>query len=679
MQRRNILFNGILNSAERRISMKKKIKSILALIMALAMVMGLCASTAFADDEAADESSDMSEMEGMEEMGEGGGMPGGNSAPSYVYATYIDESLDGITLSDDVSYHNGIVYETAGEYTLSNSTIYMLSDADGSDTTDFTGLGAAVMATGTGVVLTIENTYIETSGVAKPALITLDGAVSIVKSSTLISNGGVIYDGYYSTADTSMMVSPPWVLGLGGDEDDGVNARTTNILGNYTVAVYIDSTFQASGWGALSVDTGDSPNLVVINCDVSVLNSGYGAYAINYGGEEYYGVNMDVTTYGVIMTGARVTFQSYTEGQTVDVIQYEGDYDDYHLVTGGSVITTVSSEEAQGTVYSVIDSENFGFMFHSNASSGYNEVNLYDGTQVTTGDAVFLIKKICAVINVDDSTLESGTGVILQIIDNDDDYVGTISDIEWGMDDDYGHSYGDHTPTFNLTFTEEEGYSNEWIADTSAAASYEAGTYDETTSWTAEFTLTNSTVTGDIWNSSGYVGSNPATVLSVTLGEGADLTGQISAGAFSHTSKYAEVGDGDWSQADVLGHVTNIVNSNGVNTVNVTLTDDAVWTVTGDGIIDTLSVTGSASVVISEGATLTVGDVTYEAGTITETGYTEAAAEAETEADAETAETEDTDDAAEVGDSSNMVLWMMLAAFALCGGSIAVIRRKCHN
>ena len=594
----------------------------------------------------------------------------GNEANAPKYASYINESVDGISLSDDVSWHNGLIFyggdgydNEGGVYYVTNSEIIMDTDADGSDTSDFGGLGAAVAAIGNGITLYIENTTIETTGVAKLALYTDDGAVSIVKNSSLISNGGVIYEGFYSTADTTMMVSPPWVLGLGGDETEGVNARTTNIMGTNSVGVYIDSYFQASGWGALSTDNGSANTMIVINTKVVVENSGYGAYTIGETTEEYYGSTMDVSTYAIIMTGGEATFQSYTAGQEVEVYKMDGDADEYGINTEGTLVTTVTSDAVtEGTVYSEIVSDNFGFMCHSNGSTGYNIINILDGTSVTATDAIFLIKKINAVITVDDATLESTEkGVILQIIDNDDDYIGVDATLEWGFDDEYGHSYGTHMPSFNQTFSEEDGYSNEWIADTAAAATEGYSTDDN---WTVDYTMTNTTVDGDIWNSSGYVGSNAATTLNVTLGEGASLTGIISAGAFSHDTKYAEVGDGDWSGASALGHVTNIVYSNGVNLVNVTLTDDAAWTVDSESYIDTLTVSGDAVVTIADGATLTVGDTVYEAGTITSSGYTEA--------------TEESSDSTSptTGDSSNMALWMAIAVLAICCGGVLVLRRR---
>ena len=586
-------------------------KKLLTILLAAAMLLSL-ATAAFASGEASGAAG--TDLIALQNEEDGSALEPivttsftGTTLAYPRYAHFVNEDASG-ELVDDVSWHNGAVYYEPGQYTVSAS-VEMNTDADGSDTNDFSGLGAAVLATGKGVMVEISGSDIETTGVAKLALFTDDGAVSIVKNSTLTSNSGTIYDGYVSTADQAMMVAPPWVLGLGGAF---CNARTTNIMGNYSAAAYIDSTFNAAGWGALSTDTGTNMHMLVINSTVNVEDSGYAAYTIGESTEDYYGVTEDVSTYANIMTGGVATYQSYVGGTDIDFVQFNGETDEYGHGQGGEVVATVSSDAvpAGEVVKSVINSDEFGFMCHANGASGWNIVNLLDGTEVTTGDAIFLVKKINSIFNVDNAVLSSGTGVLLQIIDNDDDYVGLDMSAAWGFDNGYGHSYGSHMPTFNSTFHEESGYANEFAVNTTDAAD----------NWTSELNLSNTAVEGDVWNSSGYVGSNPATTLTVNLGEGADLTGIISAGAFSHTTKDARVGDGDWSEAIALGHVTNIVNSNGKNLVNVSLSGDAVWTVKGDSYIDSLSVADSAQVVVPAGVTLTVGGEAYTGTTITAEG-----------------------------------------------------------
>ncbi|MDC7124821.1 MAG: hypothetical protein PQJ46_04600 [Spirochaetales bacterium] len=249
-------------------------------------------------------------------------------------------------------------------------------------------------------------------------------------------------------------------------------------------------------------------------------------------------------------------------------------------------------------MYSTIDADDFGFECHANGSTNWNVVNILDGTEVTTGDAVFLVKKVNSEFNIDNSTVKSTeTGVLVQIIDNDDDYVGVdVSGDTWGLDNAlYGHTVDSHMPTFNESFSEEDGYSSSFAADTSASKS---DSYDTSDNWECNVNLTNGTYEGDLWNSSGYVGSNAATTMTVTIGDGtnsATLTGIISAGEFKHTKKSFSVGDGDWSNADYLGHVTNQKNWNGVNNVNVVIKSGATWNITGNGIITGFTNDGSIS------------------------------------------------------------------------------------
>nr|MCR4843273.1 hypothetical protein [Eubacterium sp.] len=65
------------------------------------------------------------------------------------------------------------------------------------------------------------------------------------------------------------------------------------------------------------------------------------------------------------------------------------------------------------------------------------------------------------------------------------------------------------------------------------------------------------------------------------------------------------------------GHVANLINYNDGNDVNVSLSDDAVWNVTGTSLISSLTIEGDAQVVIPEGVTLTVNGEEYTNTTLT--------------------------------------------------------------
>lgn len=66
-----------------------------------------------------------------------------------------------------------------------------------------------------------------------------------------------------------------------------------------------------------------------------------------------------------------------------------------------------------------------------------------------------------------------------------------------------------------------------------------------------------------------------------------------------------------------IGQVANLVNDNGGNAVNVTLTGDAVWNVTGTSLVESLTIGDDAQVIVPEGVTLTVSGVDYTGCTLT--------------------------------------------------------------
>ena len=143
-----------------------------------------------------------------------------------------------------------------------------------------------------------------------------------------------------------------------------------------------------------------------------------------------------------------------------------------------------------------------------------------------------------------------------------------------------------------------------------------------------------------------------------------------------------------------IGHVANMVNYNGGNDINMTLTDDAVWNVEATSIISTLNVSGDAQVVIPEGVTLTVGDQTYTSGIITADGFTAANVENPTDpgtsdpgtstdpgtttpgTDTNKGTTTTTSKNAKTGDANQAALWLVVAA---AGAGAVVISRKRRN
>ena len=67
----------------------------------------------------------------------------------------------------------------------------------------------------------------------------------------------------------------------------------------------------------------------------------------------------------------------------------------------------------------------------------------------------------------------------------------------------------------------------------------------------------------------------------------------------------------------VGGGIENLVNNNGANTINVTLTNGSVWNVTGTSLIASLTLEGDSQVIVPAGITLTVGEREYTDCTLT--------------------------------------------------------------
>ncbi len=518
-----------------------------------------------------------------------------NSVYALAGKSLSDTEADGLHMTTTTPGYSALIVRDS-DYTLKNSSIHMNTASDGKDVNDFAGYGAAVAAYGDSTV-TIEDSEISTTGVAKAATFADAGADLIVKNSKLGVNGGNIYKEYKSTANQAYMINPPWVLGISG------SARTTNVMGEGTTGTYVDTDIYAKDWGAVSIDTGSNMKLTLVNSDVTVDGSGYGAYAIGEGTEEYFlGTDFDVQTYATILTGADVTLASYTGGDKIDVTK----------ITDGSKVATVASEKvADGTVVpSTVTSDNFGFMFHHNAPTGTNNLSLEEGTTVETGNATFLVKKVNNNIHVDGAEISSKDGVLLQMIDNDDDMVGAYNDETFGM------------PTFNYTFSEKDGWSSTW------------GTEVKDSGWVTNADFTDVDLNGDVYNGTGYT-ANGAQTLNLSLGKNAALTGAIASTEIQHKDKtftyYDESKGYDAATAaaaaDKLGHVINQVHYNGENDVNVELTDNAVWTVDGTSLVTKLTIGADASIVYDKAYDADGKEITLEAGKTYENVTVEGTAE----------------------------------------------------
>ena len=321
--------------------------------------------------------------------------------------------------------------------------------------------------------------------------------------------------------------------------------------------------------------------------------------------ETFAGATFNVGTYATIFTGGSATYIALEAGQTYELKNHQGE--------------TTATYTATEDKVTEIHSDTFGFMAHQ----GSNAIAVEKGTVVDSGYATFLVKTGASnqvlTASVDDAQITNG-GVLIQVMDNDDATNGGM------MDADDPENTNGGSQNFKPYHTEDAGFNTD------------AASADSTVQ---TFTFTGGNYTGNIYNASGSDGLE-GTTLNVTFGEGAEYTGAIASTSAIHVTYDGSVAvkeSGGYAFDDTeeaaafaaqyqntsftieeywsIGQVANLVNDNGANTVNVILTDDAVWNVTGTSMISSLTIEDDAKVIVPEGTMLTVGDKEYTTCTIT--------------------------------------------------------------
>ncbi len=541
--------------------------------------------------------------------------------------TYDEKTAQDVVIEDNEAGHNGIlVYNT--DYEISGATIHMITDADGTQTCDFSGKGTAVAAFGSDANVTVTDSVIHTAGVAAMPVFADDGATVTIRSSTLQSDGGTLYSEYMNTPSQTLMVAPPWILGIMG------TSRCSNMMGTDTTTNVIDSETSAGAWAVLSTDAGDDMYLNVYNSSLTLNNadesqyllqaeggeiaetldnpytvnygSGYGTYAIGRAVETFAGSEINVGTYATIFTSGSALYTALEAGKTYELKNHAGE--------------TTATYTAQEDKVTEIHSDTFGFMSHQ----GTNTITVEKGTVVDSGFATFLVKTGSSnqetTAAVDDAVITNG-GVLIQVMDNDDTTNGGMM----STDDELNTNGG--SQNFIPYHTEDAGF------DTAAA---------ENDGSAQTFTFTNGTYAGNVYNASGSDGLKAST-LNVNLGAGAVWSGAAASTSAIHVTyegsmalkadggyaldnaeeaeSFAEKYQNTYFSIDEywnIGQVANLIHDNGGNAVNITLTDGAVWNVTGTSLISSLTIGEGCQVVVPAGIILNVNGTEYTDCTLTE-------------------------------------------------------------
>lgn len=294
------------------------------------------------------------------------------SVPAAVVGgTVTNTAASNIKIASEAERFNGIIIAGNSSYEISRPTITL----KGNGKNDFSGVGAAVRAGGTSKV-TINNAKISNTGAVRTAIWVGDNSEVTVNNSEIEVHDGVLPKNYGWSfvkgpdGSGTAMMEVPWMLGLKG------NNRATLVTSSGT-ARYNNSTIKAQAWGALSTDAIKDAKIYLTKSHVITVDSGYGAFA----------------------DGNSLV---YSSGSTFDVA-------DYAVVMGGGKVVLTD-----GTV---VNSRRVGIMAHGGHRGS---VTINKGSVINAEKAVIQYKSSSPDILVDGATLNSKSGVILQMMVNDD-------------------------------------------------------------------------------------------------------------------------------------------------------------------------------------------------------------------------------------------------------------------
>lgn len=489
-----------------------------------------------------------------------------------VGGTVTAHNAENITITSASRDFNGIILSGPIHYEIRNSCFHFPSHNDGQVGCDFTGYGAVIYVLN-GAEVVLDHCEFETQGVVRPCIYVDERANVIMKDCRYQVEGGTLFADYRNNAETDNMVAAPWVLGIKG------NCRGVNVMGFNSSLTVVDSVCAARGWGVISTDIGTNQQLTVIDSVLTMpldeadrsnpflrrFGPGYGTYATgDYANcqEFFYGTHFQVGTYGTIFTLGTATYAS-SNGEIL--VERPDKYPRRELLR----------VQGKGKP-TVIDSDGFGFMTHGGAN-----ICVTDGTEVNSDRTTFLVRSADVHIQVSQHAhLCPGNGVLLQMADNDDELVGIEPSSRC---------------VFNRVYTEPEG----WPSENGSVTGQSSG---EKVTFRAE----QVELTGSLYNGTGYYGK-PAHALYVSLEDGASLTGAITATESRHIDEYGNQKTSFTSdEYYYIGSIGDRPYFNGCNTVSVTLSGTARWTVTGESHLSRLLLTEHSEICAAPGCMLCV-------------------------------------------------------------------------
>lgn len=285
-----------------------------------------------------------------------------------------DQAASNIRIVSNEEAFNGVLVTGASTYTLNDPQLIFT----GNGGNDFAGFGAGIMSSGKADV-TVNRARIYNRGAARGAIFVGGDSVMRINDSEIETYNGVLPADYKFTIDMGRMMEVPWMLGLSG------NVRSSNIVDNGTLYL-TNSRVRSQGWGALSTDDTLTVRMYVKNSLIETIDSGYGGYSIGDALNHFSGSILNVADIGMILAGS-----------------------------GSGTFT-------DGTV---VNSKRFGVMMHSGGGAGW--LRIEKGSVLNTASTAIQVKGRAANIIVDRAQLNTGNGVLLQAMPNDDPFIKRMS------------------------------------------------------------------------------------------------------------------------------------------------------------------------------------------------------------------------------------------------------------
>ena len=561
----------------------KKLSKLLAMLTILAMVLSL-GGTAFASGEA---SADMASAVAIT----------GDSVETD--DTYFTGTATETTVSDFAIDTNGrqmvglkISGDGAEKIRIENGIITM------------TGIGTAISLFG--------NADTQIDGVVVWNKGRADGVSAAGQSNTLVTNTVI----YGEQDPATYRRTAPFALGLAG------SSRVTNAVGN-SVITYEDSLVVSGSWAPLSTDSGVDVCLTTRN-----VLAGVGWLEVAQDGVEYTATKeVNGVLYGFTLGDSANYNSGYVSYCDSGFHNYYYDSQFY----GTDYVIILSTFKSSATmVNDECYSDRIGIMWHKNQGGtvdmtggsmyaeqalfmmkGYSDVDtdgcytnlIVDGTELTVGSGGVLLQTMTS----DDCGLNYEA---LQIPAVEDDF----SQVECLLGTMVQKTYTEgFPPTIMYVFElngEEVGVSAaEYDAFVAANPEAEAVMVEYEPQQTSTAVFKNLSVTGDIYNAVWQAYQ----AIDVTF-ENAQITGVISSAWANHVDAEGNALPGGTvipadSSLDChlgMGRVKNTVAPTVNNPVYLTLTDGAVWNVTGESYLAKLTIDVTSAI---PGAVMTVDGV----------------------------------------------------------------------